>query len=68
MAHLVVSDVMNVLREIMIDSSQRMGIDSIAASSWNFGVPVSAELVILGVKVGLEGFSRSQEPQDGNIT
>ena len=33
MAHLVVGDVMNVLREIGIDSSQRTGIDSIAGSS-----------------------------------
>ena len=68
MAHLVVGDVMNVLREIGIDSSQRLGVDSIAASSRNFGVPVSAEFVILGVKVSLEGFSSSQELQDGNIT
>src|SRR5215468_8782715 len=67
MAHLVVSDVMNVLREIGVDSSQRLGIDSIAASPRNFGVPVSAELVILGVKVSLERFPRSQELQNGNI-
>src|SRR5215475_11960758 len=67
MAHLVVGDVMNVLREIGVDSSQRMCIDSIAASSRNFGVPVSAQFVILRVKVSLEGFPRSQELQDGNI-
>src|SRR5215467_13189451 len=67
MAHLVVGDVMNVLREIGIDSSQSMGIDSIAASFRNFGVPVSAQFVILRVKISLEGFPRSQELQDGNI-
>jgi hypothetical protein len=53
MAHLVVGDVMNVLREIGIDSPQRLGIESIAASSLNFVVLDSAQLVILGVKVSL---------------
>jgi hypothetical protein len=53
MAHLVVGDVMNVLREIGIDSPQRLGIQSIDASSLNFVVLDSAQLVILGVKVSL---------------
>ena len=61
MTHLVVGDVMNVLREIGINSPQRLGIESIAASSRSFVVPESAQFIILGVKVSLEGFSRSQE-------
>src|SRR5260370_28494052 len=68
MAHLVVGDVMNVLGEIAIDFPQFLGVDWISAAPWLFAVPDSAQFVILGVTVTLDGFSRSQEPQDAGIS
>jgi len=67
MARLVVGDVMNVLGDIGIDPPQSFGVDSIAAASRNFAVLDPAQFVVLGVKVSFEGFSSSQELQDGNI-
>src|SRR6516225_293545 len=66
-ACLVVGDVMNVLGYIGIDSLQFFGVNWIAASSRLFAVPDSSQFVVLGVKVSFEGFSSSQELQDGNI-
>src|ERR1700739_2767812 len=67
MTHLVVGDGMNVLREIGIDFSQFLGVDSIAASSRNLDISDSTQFVILLVKVSLECFSRGQELQHGNV-
>jgi hypothetical protein len=67
MALLVVGYVVNVLGDIRIDSPQPFSVDTIATSFRSFVVPNSAQLVVLGVKVSLEGFSRSQELQDGSI-
>ena len=58
---------MNVLGDIGIDSLQFFGVNWIAASSRLFAVPDSSQFVVLGVKVSFEGFSSSQELQDGNI-
>src|SRR5262249_22311626 len=67
MAHLVVGDVMDVLREVTIDAPESFRVDSIVAPSGNLAVLDSAQFVVLGVKVGLESFSGSQEPQDRSI-
>jgi hypothetical protein len=67
MAHLIVGDVMKVLREVGIDSPQSFAVDSIAASSRNFGILDSAQFVVLLVKIGLKSFSCGQKLQDGDV-
>jgi hypothetical protein len=57
MADLVVGGVVNVLREIGIDSRQVAGVDRIAGPPRNFAILDSAQFVVLGIEVSLNGLS-----------
>jgi Archaeal/vacuolar-type H+-ATPase subunit A len=67
-AHLVVGDVMNVLRDVAINFPQPFGVGPIPMSTRHLAVLDSAQFVILSVKVSLECLSRGEKSQDGGIT
>src|SRR5690242_7343054 len=68
MADLIVGDVVDVLRDVGIDSIKSPRVLTIAGSTKNLAVWDPTQFVVLGVEVGLERLSGGEEPQHRHIT
>src|SRR5260370_37199175 len=64
MREFVLGVVMNILRHISVDLYKQISVGLIAASSWDFTVLDSAELVVLLPQIGFKDFKRSKKAQN----
>jgi len=64
MRKLVLGVVMNILRHIPVDLYEQISVGLVAASSWDFTILDSAELVVLLPQIGFKDFKRRKKAQN----
>src|SRR5262249_36513341 len=64
---LVVGVVVDVLRKVLVESLQLVGVDRVAGAEWDLVVLNTPKFVVLDPEVRLEDFCGGGEPQQGGV-